>query len=97
MNDCIAFVRLITRPAPCDALCERFGLAFAAHDETRRRHRAGNDAQHARARRRRALAMHDHFALLAVDHVPFFPGEVVVVLDIEDDLARPASARCICG
>src|ERR1035438_5796827 len=59
---------------------QRFGVAFAADDESRRGHRTGYDPQHAFAGRGRALAMHDDLAFDPTDYVPFFPGKVVMVL-----------------
>jgi hypothetical protein len=63
---------------------ERLGRTLAAHDVAGRRHRAGDDPEHAGARRRRALAMHDDLAFLAIHDVTLLPREVVVVLDVED-------------
>ena len=80
---------------------QRLRVALAAHDKSRRRHRAGNDAQHARARRRRAFAMHDDLALHAVNDVLLLPREVVVVLQIEQHLRAevlrdvPVNARVV--
>ena len=61
---------------------EGFGLSPAPDDVSRGRHRSGDDADRAFTRRGGALAMHDEFFAV----VPLFPGEVVVVLDIEQDL-----------
>ena len=75
-SDSFAFLRLITRPAPCDA-------------------------EHARARRCRALAMHHDLAFHAADEVPLLPSEVVVVLHIEQHLRAeilrdvPVNARVV--
>ena len=63
-----------------------FGVAQAADDEAGRGHGAGDDAKHACAGRGGAFAMHDDFAVHAVDDVALFPGKVVVVLDIQQDL-----------
>lgn len=57
---------------------ERSRLALAADHETRLGHRPGDDPEHAFARGRRALSVHDHLAAVVL----FLPGEVMVVLDI---------------
>ena len=61
---------------------QRRGTAFAADDEARRSHRAGDDAQDAAAGGGCAFAVDDHFAAV----VGFLPGEVVVILDAGDHL-----------
>ena len=54
-------------------------------------------AEHASAGRRRALAMHDDFALFAIHDVRFFPREVVMVLDVEDDVRTELLGDVACG
>ena len=63
---------------------QRLRLTLAADDEARRRHRSGDYPEHAGACGCRALAVHDQLTLNTLDHVAFFPREVVVVLDVED-------------
>src|SRR6202047_5327924 len=63
---------------------ERFGFAFTAHHEARRGHRARYDTDYASPGGCCPFAMNDHVAFDTVDQVPLFPGEVVVVLNIED-------------
>ena len=54
------------------------------NDVARSAHGSGNDAEYAGACRRGALAMHDDITFRAVEEaMPFAPGEVVVVLEIE--------------
>ena len=77
-------VRLITRPAPCDALCSDSGSPLPRTTKPGDAIEPGMMPEHASARGRRALAMHDDFALFAVHDVAFFPREVVMVLDVED-------------
>jgi L-ascorbate metabolism protein UlaG (beta-lactamase superfamily) len=82
---------LCLRPAHAPAGAVRRGVQrrrhpLAADDVARRAHRAGDDAEHAGAGGRRALAMDDDLALGAVgQHVPLAPREVVVVLDVEHE------------
>ena len=86
---CLAAVRLMTRPAPWLADARLATDAAAAHDEAGRRHRARDDAEHARAGRRRALAVDDHVAAA----VALLPGEVVVVLDAGEHAGPEVRAR----
>ena len=65
---------------------QRFRVAFAADDKTGRSHRARDDAQHALTGRRGTFAVNNDFLFDTVDHVPLFPSEVVVVLQVEQDL-----------
>lgn len=61
---------------------EGIGVGFSFDDESGRGHRAGDDAEHSGAGGSGAFAVNDEFA----PEVGFAPGEVVVVLDVEEDL-----------
>lgn len=69
-------------------------LAAAAHDEARRRHRAGDDAQHAQARQRGTLAMYDGRAAVGQG---FPPGEIMIVFDLRQRLFAQRLAQALVG
>jgi len=73
---------------------ERGIESFAPNDKSGRGHRTGDHAEYARTCWSGTFAMHDHFAFLAVDLVALLPGEVVMVLDIEDDMSPSFRAMC---
>ena len=65
---------------------QRVNVALAAHEISRRRHRPGDDAEDTFAGGSGAFAMDNDITVDAGDAVAFFPGEVVVVFDVQQNL-----------
>jgi hypothetical protein len=66
---------------------QRRGHTFSADDVAGRAHRTWDDAEHADTGWRRSLSMHDDFTFRPIrEPMPFAPGKVVMILDVEPHL-----------
>ena len=72
-----------------------FRVALAADDKAGRSHRARDDTQHTLTGWGGTLPVNNDFLLHAIDHVPLFPSEVVVVLQVQQDLGTEVAATCL--
>src|SRR5436190_2794495 len=86
LNFSLAALRLMARPAPCDAESSESGFPFPLTTNPGDAIEPGMIPKYTLACRRRAFAMHDDFPFHAINDMFLFPREVVMVLQIEQHL-----------